>query len=50
MINDAFDLRISESHIEVYKFRAGAIVGATVLALMLQAKLHHFANSYPAKK
>jgi rod shape-determining protein MreD len=37
MINDAFDLRISESHIEVYKFRAGAIVGATVLALMLQA-------------
>jgi rod shape-determining protein MreD len=37
MINDAFDLRISESHIEVYKFRSGAIVGATALALMLQA-------------
>ena len=37
MINDAFDLRISESHIEVYKFRAGAIVGAAILSLMLQA-------------
>ena len=37
MINDAFDLRISESHIEVYKFRAGAVVAATILALMLQA-------------
>jgi rod shape-determining protein MreD len=37
MIHDAFDLRISESHIEVYKFRAGAIAAATILALMLQA-------------
>ena len=37
MINDAFDLRITESHIEVHKFRGGAIVGATILALMLQA-------------
>lgn len=47
MINDAFDLRISESHIEVYKFRSGAIVGATALALMLQAFIpvyfHQFA-------
>ena len=47
MINDAFDLRISESHIEVYKFRGGAIVGATALALMLQAFIpvyfHQFA-------
>lgn len=37
MINDAFDLRLMESHIEVHKFRAGAIAGATILALMLQA-------------
>lgn len=37
MINDAFDLRLTETHIEVHKFRAGAIFGATILALMLQA-------------
>jgi len=37
MMNDAFDLRLAESHIEVHKFRAGAIVGSTFLALMLQA-------------
>jgi rod shape-determining protein MreD len=37
MMNDAFDLRLAETHIEVHKFRAGAIVGATFLALMLQA-------------
>ena len=37
MINDTFDLRITESHIEVHKFRAGAIVGATIVALFLQA-------------
>lgn len=38
-MNSAFDLRIGESHIEVHKFRAGAIVGATLLALLLQAFL-----------
>jgi rod shape-determining protein MreD len=37
MMNDAFDLRLAESHIEVHKFRSGAIVGAVVLSLMLQA-------------
>jgi rod shape-determining protein MreD len=37
MMNDAFDLRLAETHIEVHKFRAGAIVGSTFLALMLQA-------------
>jgi rod shape-determining protein MreD len=37
MMNDAFDLRLAETHIEVHKFRSGAIVGSTVLALMLQA-------------
>ena len=39
MMNDAFDLRMAESHIEVHKFRAGAIFIATCLALMLQAFL-----------
>ena len=36
-MNDAFDIRSMESHIEVHKFRGGAIVGATLLALMFQA-------------
>jgi len=37
MMNDAFDLRLAETHIEVHKFRSGAIVAATFLALTLQA-------------
>ena len=37
MMNDAFDLRLAESHIEVHKFRSGAIVAATFFALVLQA-------------
>jgi rod shape-determining protein MreD len=37
MMNDAFDLRLAESHIEVHKFRSGAIVGSAFLALVLQA-------------
>jgi len=36
-MNDAFDLRLAETHIEVHKFRSGAIVGSALLALMLQA-------------
>ena len=36
-MNDAFDIRNMESHIEVHKFRGGAIVGATLLALIFQA-------------
>jgi rod shape-determining protein MreD len=36
MMNDAFDLRLAESHIEVHKFRSGAIVVATFLCLVLQ--------------
>ena len=36
-MNDAFDIRNMESHIEVHKFRGGAILGATLLALMFQA-------------
>jgi rod shape-determining protein MreD len=37
MMNDAFDLRLAETHIEVHKFRSGAIIAATFLALTLQA-------------
>jgi rod shape-determining protein MreD len=37
MMNDAFDLRLAESHIEVHKFRSGAIVASGFLALLLQA-------------
>jgi rod shape-determining protein MreD len=37
MINQAFDLRITETHIEVHKFRSGAIAGAALLSLLLQA-------------
>jgi rod shape-determining protein MreD len=36
-MNDAFDLRGAEAHVEVHKFRAGAIVVATLLALLIQA-------------
>ena len=36
-MNDTFDIRNMESHIEVHKFRGGAIVGATALALIFQA-------------
>jgi len=32
MMNDAFDLRLAETHIEVHKFRSGAIVAATFLS------------------
>jgi rod shape-determining protein MreD len=36
-MNDAFDLRMGESHIEVHKFRTGAILFATLFALVIQA-------------
>ncbi len=36
-MNDAFDLRMGESHIEVHKFRTGAILITTLLALVIQA-------------
>ena len=35
-MNDAFDIRGGETHIEVHKFRAGAIIIATLLALVIQ--------------
>ena len=36
-MNDTFDLRMGETHIEVHKFRTGAILIATLLALVIQA-------------
>jgi rod shape-determining protein MreD len=45
-MNSAFDLRMGESHIEVHKFRAGAIVIAALLALVIQAWLPlHFTRA-----
>ena len=38
-MNDAYDIRGAESHIEVHKFRAGAIIGTLILVLFLQAFL-----------
>jgi len=38
-MNDSYDLRGSELHIEVHKFRAGAIIGSLLLVLFLQAFL-----------
>ncbi len=38
-MNDTYELRGGETHIEVHKFFPGAIVGATVLALVLQRML-----------
>src|ERR1700740_859441 len=44
-MNSAFDLRMGESHIEVHKFRTGAILIATLLALVFQAWFPlHFAR------
>jgi rod shape-determining protein MreD len=38
-MNDAFDLRIGESHIEVHKFHGGTILLSMIFALVLQAFL-----------
>ena len=38
-MNDTFDLRISESHIEVHKFHGGTILLCVIFALVLQAFL-----------
>jgi rod shape-determining protein MreD len=44
-MNDAFDIR-GESHIEVHKFRGGAIIIATLLALVIQAAFPvHFSKA-----
>ena len=44
-MNSAFDLRIGESHIEVHKFRTGAILISMLLALVIQAWFPlHFAR------
>ena len=36
-MNYTYDVRAGETHIEVHKFRPGAIAAATLLALLLQA-------------
>ena len=38
-MNDTYELRGGESHIEVHKFFPGAILGATIFALVLQRML-----------
>ena len=38
-MNNTFDIRGAESHIEVHKFRAGAIIGTLFLVLFLQKYL-----------
>jgi rod shape-determining protein MreD len=38
-MNDAFDLRIGESHIEVHKFHGGTILLSVIFALILQSFL-----------
>jgi rod shape-determining protein MreD len=38
-MNDTYDLRSGETHIEVHKFRGGAILFATLFALFVQAFL-----------
>lgn len=38
-MNDTFDIRSGESHIEVHKFRGGTILLATIFALLVQAFL-----------
>jgi rod shape-determining protein MreD len=38
-MNDTFELRGGETHIEVHKFLPGAVIGATLLALVLQRML-----------
>src|SRR5437762_11993671 len=44
-MNDAFDIR-GESHIEVHKFRTGAIIIAPLLALVIQAAFPvHFSKA-----
>ena len=45
-MNSAFDLRMGESHIEVHKFRSGAIVISMLLTLVVQAWLPlHFTRA-----
>lgn len=45
-MNEAFEIRGGETHIEVHKFRAGAILIVTLLALVIQAwSPVHFAKA-----
>ncbi len=45
-MNEAFELRGGETHIEVHKFRTGTILFSTLLALVFQAWFPlHFSNA-----
>ena len=35
-MNDTYELRMGEAHIEVHKFRGGSIAAAAIVALFLQ--------------
>jgi rod shape-determining protein MreD len=44
-MNDTYDLRMGEAHIEVHKFRGGTIAAATIVALFLQTAVPvHFSK------
>jgi rod shape-determining protein MreD len=45
-MNETYDLRIGESHIEVHKFRGGAIFVATAVALLLQASVPVYLSKF----
>jgi len=45
-MNETYDLRIGESHIEVHKFRGGAIFVATAIALLLQASVPVYLSKF----
>ena len=38
-MNDTYELRMGEAHIEVHKFRGGSIVMATIIAVFLQTAI-----------
>jgi rod shape-determining protein MreD len=38
-MNDTYDLRVAETHIEVHQFRGGTILATTLLALLVQTSL-----------
>src|SRR4029077_14006510 len=45
-MNETYDLRIGESHIEVHKFRGGAIFVATAVGLLLRAYVPAYLSKF----
>jgi rod shape-determining protein MreD len=41
-MNETYDIRAAESHIEVHKFRGGAIIGTLIVIFFLQAFLPQY--------